>query len=565
MTKELPTRLNLPDTDEANPRNKFRGRSGERCESHGLMVAAFTFATAAEGFVTGAVGVALPNMAGSFGASPDEISWVVTLYLAAFTVVLPLTAWLSDVLGQRVYVGASMVLYMLASVGCATSHSLSTLLVMRTLQGAAGAPFVARAMVSFSTQLTPGGLSRAMYVFLAAFAFKVVASPVSGYLADNLSWRYLFLLPVPVMGLAGLVPLILSTEVWPRRRHPMPDLLGMALLIAGLGGLFVLLYRGQRDEWFSSGAIRGMAVVAAVAIPLFVWHQHRAGSARSILTLASLRHRGVAAGVFYGFFMGVMLYGGLYVLPQFLRAVGKHDATGAGMLTAIDSLGTVVGMFVCSWGIGVVRTRTWLLLCGALFTASMLVFAFRQTSGTPDEALYLPLVLRGLSIGFLLPPAGMFTFRAVTAANHGHTAEARGLYYMTRQLGGAIGVAVLAAMIDYRETVHSSHLAEHLTAANPAVGRTVAAIGAGVARHGLNPAVSARAGQVVLGRTVVREAVVLSYQDVFFFLAAVGVVVCGLTFLFARMREGVGRKKPAAESHERNEAAWAGSVATAAV
>jgi hypothetical protein len=136
---------------------------------------------------------------------------------------------------------------------------------------------------------------------------------------------------------------------------------------------------------------------------------------------------------------------------------------------------------------------------------------------------------------------------------------------MTRQLGGAIGVAVLAAMLDYRETVHSSHLAEHLTAANPAVGRTVAAIGAGVARHGLNPAVSARAGQVVLGRTVVREAVVLSYQDVFFFLAAVGVVVCGLTFLFARMREGVGRKKPAAESHERNEAAWAGSVATAAV
>jgi DHA2 family multidrug resistance protein len=343
----------------------------------------------------------------------------------------------------------------------------------------------------------------------------------------------------------------------------MPDFFGLALLAAGLGGLYVLLYRGQREGWFDSQTIRALLPAVVVGIPLFLWHQHRTGS---LLTWQSLRHRGVAAGIFFSFFVGVIVYGGLYLLPQFLRAVGRHDALGTGELTFIDAVATLTGIFVCSVGVNFARTRTWLFLSGTLFTTSMVLFATRQTSATPDEALYLPLALRGLSVGFLLVPAAMFTFRSVSSANHGHAAEARGLYYMTRQLGGAIGVAVIAAMVDYRGSVHSGQLGEHLAAVNPAVGRAVSTLAGGTVGHGMAPALAGRAAHVLLDRMVVREATVLAFQDVFFLLAAVGVAVCLLTPLFPRMRDG--RKKRAApadaSSDDRRNAAWAASMAAAA-
>jgi DHA2 family multidrug resistance protein len=153
-------------------------------------VAAVTLATAAEVFVLGGVGVALPNMAASFGASADEISWAVTLYLVGFTLMLPLTAWFSDVLGQRLFLAASMVVYMLASVGCAASRSLTMFLIMRTVQGAAGAPYLVRALFSFGAQLTPAAFRRASFIITIPFAFKTISPIVSGYLADNYSWRF---------------------------------------------------------------------------------------------------------------------------------------------------------------------------------------------------------------------------------------------------------------------------------------------------------------------------------------------------------------------------------------
>jgi len=527
--------------------------------THGWLVAALTLATAAEAFVLGGVGVALPNMAASFGASADEISWAVTLYLVGFTLMLPLTAWFSDVLGQRLFLAASMVVYMLTSVGCAASHSLTMFLVMRTLQGAAGAPYLVRALLTFGTRLTPAAFRGASFIIAIPFAFKTISPIISGYLADNYSWRYFFLIPIPLLGLAALLPLIMSTEVWPCRRHPHPDVLGLALLIAGLGGLFIALYRGQQDAWFDSAMIRGMIGVAVISIPLLIWHSHRPGNHRRFLALESLGHRGVIAGLFYGFFVGVFLYAGLYLLPQLLRVVGRHDAFGAGLLTSVDFLATTVGLVICVFFMGVVRTRAWLFLSSMLFTASMILFATRQTSATADEALYLPLILRGLSIGFLLPSSAMLTFQAVLSANHGHTAEARGLLHTTRQLGGAIGIAVIVAMLDARGTLHSSQLTEHLSSASPTYHRVLATLTTGLAHHGLAPAVSERAAQVALEAMVRREATVLSYQDVFFVLAGIGAVASVLAFAFESPRKRAKQKAAAEKEKVQQKAARPGS------
>jgi MFS transporter, DHA2 family, multidrug resistance protein len=546
----------LPRRSDANgsgavksPASQKPTASDAQRGTHGWLVAALILATAAEAFVLGGVGVALPNMAASFGASADEISWAVTLYLVGFTVMLPLTAWFSDVLGQRLFLAASMVVYMVASVGCAASHSLTLFLVMRTLQGAAGAPYLVRALLTFGTQLTPAAFRRASFIIAIPYGFKTIAPIVSGYLADHYSWRYFFLIPIPLLGLAALLPLIMSTEVWPRRRHPHPDVAGLALLIAGLGGLFIALYRGQQDAWFDSAMIRGMIVVAVIAIPLLIWHSHRPENHRRFIAPESLRHRGVIAGLFYGFFIGILLYAGVYLLPQFLRVVGRHDAFGAGLLTSVDFLATTVGLVICTLCMGLVRTRAWLFLSGVLFTASMILFATRQTSATADDALYLPLILRGLSIGFLLPSSAMLTFQAVLSANHGHAAEARGLFHTTRQLGGAIGVAVIVAMLDARGTLHSGQLSEHLNSVSPAYHRVLATLTTGLAHHGLAPSVSERAAQVAMEAMVRREATVLSFQDVFFVMAGIGAVASVLAFAFESPRKRA-RQKATAENEK---------------
>jgi DHA2 family multidrug resistance protein len=503
---------------------------------------------ASEMFLTGAISVALPNIAGSFGASPDEISWVVTLYLAGFTVILPLTAWLSNFWGQRTYLCASLVVYMLASAGCALSHSLAMLLTMRTLQGMAGAAFLVRSMFIYTTQFPPAVKKKANLFFIVGLCFKTTAAPVGGFFADNLSWRWLFLLPVPLMGLGALLPMAFSAEVWPRRRNTKLDLFGPALLAVGLGALFVILYRGQKDGWFDSHRIRFLAMCSLLLLPLFIWHQCRPNQAHRLLTLESLRHPGVAVGLLYGFLIGNMIFGGLYLLPQSLRAISKHDSFGTGMLTGLDSLGTLVGLLVCGVGLDFCRTRAWLCSAGLLFTASMALFALRQTSATPDEMLYLPLILRGLSIGFLLPAAAQFIFRRIAAANHALTTEARGMYYTTRYLGGAIAVAAIVAMLDVRQTLHSTQLTAHLTAGNLMFSRTLAMLGAGTVRHGMNPALSSTAGQMLLDRMVAREATVLAFQDVFWLLAAVGLVASGLALLFPRLRNSV--KKNGSQSSE---------------
>jgi MFS family permease len=285
-----------------------------------------------------------------------------------------------------------------------------------------------------------------------------------------------------------------------------------------------------------------MIGVASIFIPWLIWHSHRSENKRRLLTLDYLHHRGVTAGLFFGFFVGVSLNAGLYLLPQFLRLVGRHDAFGAGLMTSLDLLATTIGLMICTWCMGLVRTRTWLFLSCALFTASMVLFAMRQTSGTPDEALYLPLVLRGLSIGFMLPSAGMLIFQAVSSVNHGHSAEARGLYHMTRQLGGAIGVAMIVATLDVRERLHSSLLTEHLSLVSSSFHRTLSMLGTGLARHGLAPAVSERAARVAVQGMIGRETTALAFQDVFLVLASVGVVACLLTFLFESPRKNTKQK-----------------------
>lgn len=512
---------------------------------HLPLVIALALATGGEVFTSSAVGLALPKMAAQFSASPDEISWAVTFYFTGYLVCLPLTAWLSDLLGQKRHVGFSIAVYIASSLGCMASPSLAIFLMMRTIQGAAGACFVARAIFTFTKELRPPVLFRALYIFIGAFSLRAFGLPFGGYLVENLSWRWLFAVPVVVMGFGALPALFLSREIWPRRVQSKTNFTGLIALAAGFGAFLILLYRGQRSDWFASPAMVVLFATALVALPVFFWQQNRVTNRRSLITVESLRHRGMGVGVTLSFLAGVMMVGGLYVLPQFLLRVVGCNARLTGWLMSIDAFGTMAGLALAAWTVGRWPTRSLLTASGILFTTSLFVFAFRITSGTPVSSLYLPLALHGFGVGLALPPIGIFSFRAM-GTNFQHSSEGRAWHYTARQLGGAVALAFTVLLLDVRSTVHSSRLNEALTNVNQPLAQTVAAIGRGLSSRGFTPALAEPAAHLVVSRIVAREATVLAFQDVFFFTTIFGVAVSALSFGLPKTRRAApGKPVPA--------------------
>ncbi|HVT74211.1 MAG TPA: MFS transporter [Lacunisphaera sp.] len=491
------------------------------------LIVALALATGTEAFTTSAVGLALPRIAAGFGASLDEISWAVTLYLAAAAIALPLSSWLSDILGQRRYLAGAMLAYLVASAGCLLSPTLPVFLAWRTLQGAAGSGFIARAIFTFTKEFRPPVLFRVFYLFIGAFALRALGLPFGGYLLDHLSWRWLFAVPVVLLGFGALPALALSTEVWPRRRTPAADFTGLVLLVTGVGALLVLLQRGQRDDWLASAGIRALAAVALVALPLFFWHEQRAGD-RRLISAASLRSRSMGVGVTLSFLAGLMLAGGVFVLPLFLFRVIGSDGVLTGWLMSVDSFALMAGLLTAVWVFGRKLTRLLLAAAGVSFAVSMLLFAFRVTAGTPVGSLVLPLFLHGFGVGLALPPIGIFSFGPI-GADPFLNAEGRAWHYTARLVGGVVAVAFAALLLDLRGSVHSSRLAEHLTAFDPAAQQALSSLTRGLVAHGFDPRLGRDGASFVLSRLLGRESTLLAFHDLFLVTALVGLVVVLLT------------------------------------
>ncbi|HUO08849.1 MAG TPA: MFS transporter [Phycisphaerae bacterium] len=542
-----PTFASHSTTPRVPPASSTQNSIYASFSAHFWLFTALCIALGAEQFVSAAVGVALPDIAGSFGASPDETSWVMTLYLVGFTVAMPLTPFLSDALGQRLYIGASILTYMLASAGCAFANSLAMLLVMRVIAGMAGATFLVRYVVTSRSRLTPRGRRIGIFFVVLAFAFRGIAPACGGYLTETLNWRWIFLVSIPISALA-MVALCFSRETWPPKRHPLPDLFGLTLLVGGIACFCIFLNRAQIDDWFGSRVIILLAIIAAISCPLFIWHQHAPHNRRPLIRLDSLKHRGVLPGMFFALLLGFAMQGGLYLLPHFLRTVARNDAIGAGWMLTIDSAATAVALVFVAAGVILHSSRKWLVLVGVIFAASMLLFAFRQTAETSNASLILPLILRGLALATGLFPLPDLMFREVAEVSFDYLAEARALYYTIRQLGGVIGVAWLAYLLDARESRYSIDLSAHISSLDINTSTALSGIAHGLASRGVPPAQTARGAQLVLKKLVSQQAAILSYQDIFIVLALIGVAMCIAALLFPKIK----RPQTAAQRHARS-------------
>jgi DHA2 family multidrug resistance protein len=492
-----------------------------------LMLAGLALATWMEFYTYDGVNLVLPDMAGTLGLSQDEASWILTTYLSAMLFGVPLSIWMAGHVGYLRYIIGSTAVFALGSVGCAAAPDFTTLLIWRTVQGFAGAGLTMwwRASVYMLMPLPQrsGSMMRISVVLYLATAAALV---FCGYVADNFGWRLMFL-PNVIFAAVAIQLLLRHFPEAPRPtdvRATTTDWPGILLLGIALVSLQVVLSRGEIDDWFGSTRINLLTWTGAIALLLFAAWELNPRNPAPLLQLDLLANRNVLAAISLGLFAGIVLSGSVYALPEFLRNVFPHplSATQTGRIMCVYALTAATIRPLVTWAIGRFGQRKALTFAFTMLVLSMLLFARLMTTGTPVIYYALPLILYAFC---LAPMLSAIASGAISKVPLVRQLDAVAIYMSFRQLGAALGVTLVTLVLDWRETLHSSRLYDHLHDTGVQTAHWMAqAAQIAVTRGGYSPADAKQMAVGMLSQEAARQAATLAYADTYLFMAAIGLV-----------------------------------------
>jgi len=476
------------------------------------------------------VSASLSEVQAGLSASADEVSWVQTSYLIAEIIMIPLSGWLSRLLSTRVLFTVSALGFTLCSLGCAFASSLSEMVVFRAAQGFIGGAMIPTVFAT-SFLLFPGRLRAQVSVFIGLIATlaPTIGPTLGGYLTAILSWHWLFLINVPF----GVV---VSALVWRFVTFDKPDravlrtfdLPGLILMATFLGAFEYVLEEGNKNDWFADQGIFLLAVVAVVGSGLFLWRMLTRPD--PMVDLRAFTNKNFAFGCVFSAVIGVGLYGTIYVIPLFLAQVRHLDSLQIGETMFVTGIGMLVASPIAGRIAGLVDLRL-MLAAGLAMTATALWWLSHMTNQSAFYELLGPQLLRGFAIMFMMLPTNQLALGTLPPHK---LKNASGLYNLMRNLGGAVGLAVINTVATNRAQIHTLHLDEAVTWSRPAAANAMTMM------TYANEAANGRAAGLLALRQIAamvrREALTLSYNDVLLLMALACVVVIPLTALTTRPR-----------------------------
>ena len=481
------------------------------------------------------VSASMAEIQAGLSASPDEASWVQTSYLIAEIVMIPLSGFLSRLLSTRVLFTASATGFTFASLACAFATSLPVMAGLRAVQG-----FVGGAMIPtvFATTflLFPGNrrTQASVLIGLTATLAPTVGPTLGGMLTDALSWHWLFLINVPVGALVAFsVWRTIDIDRGDRRLLAHFDWWGLIAMAAFLGCLEYALEEGPRWDWLDDPTVAACAAISAVAGALFFWRALT--RAEPIVDLRAYGDRNFAIGSLFAFLIGIVLYGAVYLIPLFLGRVRGYNAMQIGETMFVTGL----AMFFASPIVGrMVRTIDirLVLATGMFLMAVSLWMTANLTASSALPTLWFPLALRGVGTMMVMVPVNQVALGTLPPQR---VKNAAGLYNLMRNLGGAFGLAMINTLVIDRSAFHRQHLAEAAGWARDSAVRGLDAIAQGMSAH-MDDAAAQAAALKRLSGLVVREGLVLAYNDVLVLMAAMFLLAMPLVFLLRRPRGGGG-------------------------
>jgi MFS transporter, DHA2 family, multidrug resistance protein len=464
---------------------------------------------------TSIVNVALPQVQASLGATLAQVTWVVSGYAVANVIILPMAAWLGERFGKKNYFIFSLVGFTVASMLCGLSQSLTMLVIARILQGLMGGGLLAKAQaILFETFPKEEQPMAQAFFGIIVISGPAIGPTLGGYLVTNVDWRWIFYVNLPV----GILAVLMCNTFLPKdedqtgKTKAKVDFIEIGLLAVGLGCLQGMLENGQEV--------------------LFVWRS--LSSEHPVVDLRVLRYRSLWSGSLLSITVGMALYGALFAVPIFAQTVLHYTSQDTGLLLLPGALSSLVAMPI---GAQLVRRfdPRYVLVGGALVLISQMFVLGRLTTQTGASDLFWPLIFRQFGTVMMFLPLNMATLSVIPKKD---VAKATGLFSLTRQLGGSVGVALLSTMLGARIIFHKSVLSEKMSPGDPQTMSRVAAYTSGFLSRGDDLPTAKAKAIIALNGATTTQASVMSFNDTFYATAVLLLVTLPLVFLLGKGQAG---------------------------
>ncbi|HEX6972864.1 MAG TPA: DHA2 family efflux MFS transporter permease subunit [Vicinamibacterales bacterium] len=498
------------------------GRAASAREGHtGLVTLSVMLATIMQALDTTIANVALPHMQGAMGATQDQISWVLTSYIVAAAIFMPLTGFLAARLGRKRVFILSVIGFTIASMLCGAAQSLGQIVLFRLLQGVFGASLVplSQSVLLDSYPRHRHGSAMAMWG-VGVMVGPILGPSLGGWLTEYYNWRWVFYINLPfgLLAWAGLAAFVHETPVDRSRRF---DLLGFALLSLAIGALQMMLDRGESLDWFASREVLAEAILAGGALYLFVAHIFTAD--HPYVEPALFRDRNFSVGLLFIFVVGVILLATMALLPPFLQTLMGYPVIDVGLVLAPRGIGTMVAMVLVGKLAGRVDPRYKIFL-GLLLTSLSL---WEMTRFTPDVAAWDVVrtgVVQGLGLGFIFVPLSTVTFSTLAAR---YRNEGTALFSLMRNIGSSIGISVVVTYLAQRSQANHAAFADAINPFSLALRRAIEAGGVNLSTPG---------GLALVNGEVSRQAATLAYLQDFRLMMWITLAAVPLVLLLRRAK-----------------------------
>jgi DHA2 family multidrug resistance protein len=491
---------------------------------------------------TTVVNVSLREISGSIGATTTEIAWVITAYAISNVIIIPLTSMLSDLFGRRTYFTASVIIFTVSSLMCGLSTNLWMLVFWRFVQGIGGGGLLSTAQSIIVGAFPPEKISTANAIFGMGIIMGPTFGPaLGGFITDNLSWHWIFFVNIPIGIVASVLAWTYVTDMEGAKKPRKIDWWGIIFLVMAVGSLQYVLEEGAANDWFQSSEITFFFVLAALGLIAFIYRELNIDY--PAVNIRLYKNYNLAMGSIMNLMLGMLLFGTVFIFPLFAQISLGWTATQTGAFMIPSALCTAVSMPIVGKLLNSGKNPKTIIITGIFITFGFLMIMSFASPDSSQNDFYFPFVLRGVGLAFMMSP---ILSLAVAGLRGKDMAQAIGLANMIRQLGGAVGIALLNVFLTNKNAEVRGSMISYITDYNTTASDRISMLTQNFIAKGYDAETAGSLANKMMEGMLFKQQALVSY-DQGFFIVGVAILICIPIVLLIRYKKGAAPGAPIAD------------------